>query len=304
MSRRSQSSPVDDEVEGFEAETVPASVERTPTILLLDTSSSMANASPTATGERIPRIEQLNDGLGLFKEEVSSVTHAEERVDIAVVTFSSAATVEQDFTAIASWEPPTLSAEGGTAMGAAIERAVELVEERKQSYRADGIPYNRPLIWLLTDGEPTDMTEGGPTWERVQELLDNEQAFEFFAMGVSEDADMETLTALVAPTARPALKIKEGMFSEYFEFLSNSLTSAADPDSGDEVTFDREQLAEITEREFVQQPTEGNTEPEVDPEASAEGEDEQPVADSTDDADTDTDTDTGTDTDPDTRPEQ
>jgi len=259
MSRHSQSATAE-EVEGFEAETVPASVERTPTVLLLDTSSSMANASPTPDGERVPRIEQLNDGLRLFKEEVSGVTHAQERVDIAVVSFSSAATVEQEFTAITNWEPPTLAARGGTAMGAAIQRAVELVEERKEQYRADGVPYNRPLIWLLTDGEPTDMTEGGPTWERVQELLENDQAFEFFAMGVSEDADMETLTALVAPTGRRALKIEQGMFAEYFEFLSNSLASAADPESGEQVTFDREQLAEITEEEFVQAPAEGEDE--------------------------------------------
>lgn len=259
MSRRNQS-PTAEEVEGFEAETIPASVERTPTVLLLDTSSSMSNASQTPDGERVPRIEQLNDGLRLFNSEVGDVTHAKERVDIAVVTFSSAATVEEGFTAITNWEPPTLAAQGGTAMGAAIQRAVELVEERKEQYRADGVPYNRPLIWLLTDGEPTDMTEGGPTWERVQELLENNQAFEFFAMGVSEDADMETLTALVAPTGRRALKIKEGMFAEYFEFLSNSLASAADPETGEQVTFDREQLAEITEEEFIREPAEGEDE--------------------------------------------
>lgn len=255
MSRRSESARSETDAgkaEGFDPEAIPASVERTPTVLLLDTSSSMANASPTSDGDRNPRIEQLNEGLRLFKQEVSSVTHAQERVDVAVVTFSSTATVEQEFTAVTNWEPPTLEAQGGTAMGTAVERAIELITERKQEYRERGVPYNRPLIWLLTDGEPTDMAEGGPTWTRVQNRLDADRAFEFFAMGVSEDADIPTLNALVAPTGRPALRIKQGMFTEYFEFLSNSLTAAADPGAGGEVTFDREQLAQITESDFVQ----------------------------------------------------
>ena len=113
-------------------------------------------------------------------------------------------------------------------------------------YRNEGVAYNRPLIWLLTDGEPTDMNVGDDTWNSIQSQLEQNKSFEFFAMGVG-GADMETLNQLVEPTNKPALKIKEGMFAEYFRFLSNSLETASDPASGEEVELDTDHLQQFAQ---------------------------------------------------------
>ena len=39
-------------------------------------------------------------------------------------------------------------------MGAAINLALDKLEERKQIYQQAGISYFRPWVFLITDGEP------------------------------------------------------------------------------------------------------------------------------------------------------
>jgi uncharacterized protein YegL len=233
----------------LDTEQLDPQVERTPTVLLLDTSSSMKSKTQTPDGEWKPKVDQVNEGLELFHDEVLDINHARERVDLAVVSFGGDVTVEQEFTTIENWTPSKLSAGGRTPMGKAIERGIELVEERKSALGDDAIQYSRPLLWLLTDGQPTDMSEGDQLWARVQKQLDvgtEENRFLFFAMGVG-DADINTLNELVSETGRPALKIKEGMFKEYFRFVSNSIGKASHPNSGDSFQLDTEHLKDFAQ---------------------------------------------------------
>lgn len=209
---------------------VDPTLERTPTVLILDTSHSM-NQAPN--GES--RIDQLNEALEFFKNEIAEHDHAKTRVDIALATFGGDVTVEQDFTTFEDWDPPKLDASGGTPMGEAIETAVKLDEERKEEYRNNGISYNRPIIWLLTDGGPTDMDEGDQTWNRVQDMLEqgtDESHFLFFAMGIGEGANMDVLNELVSVTDEDAIELEEGKFMEVFRIASNSLQKQSEP--GDE----------------------------------------------------------------------
>src|SRR3989442_3935907 len=107
------------------------------TVLLLDTSGSMA-------GEKIAA---LNEGLKLFREEVSKDDLAAKRVDLAVLTFGSAVTVLSQFSSVEDTEVRELEASGSTPMGEAILRAADLIEDRKRQYKAQGIDYYRPWVF-------------------------------------------------------------------------------------------------------------------------------------------------------------
>ena len=74
-------------------------------------------------------------------------------------------------------------------MGEAISLAINMVDERKNSYREHGIAYYRPWIFLITDGEPNDHWK--PVISRVK-AGEEQKAFSFFAVGV-EGARMEVL---------------------------------------------------------------------------------------------------------------
>jgi uncharacterized protein YegL len=183
------------------------------TVLVLDTSGSMA-------GEKIAA---LNEGLKLFQNEVSKDELASKRVDLAIVTFGDSCTLQRDFSLITEQEAPQLVAGGKTPMGEALLMATNLVEERKQQYKSQGIDYYRPWIFLITDGEPTDMRPADTKWgDVVASVRDGEASrkFMFFAV-VVEPGNVELLKQ-IAPVERPPLKLKGTRFGDLFRWLSKS----------------------------------------------------------------------------------
>lgn len=203
------------------------------TILLLDTSGSMGDFG---------KINQLNDGLRFFKEDVACDELACKRVDLAVITFGYGVDVAHDFSSVDEFEPPLLQASGATPMGEAILRAIDLVENRKQEYKNKGVDYYRPWIFMITDGEPTDMTPGDPMWNQViSKVHDGERdnKFLFFAVGV-EPAEMGYLKQ-ISPPSRTPVRLKPGRFKEMFEWLSKSQGKVSASKVGDQVALESPQ---------------------------------------------------------------
>ncbi len=193
---------------------------RCPVILVLDNSGSMGGDP----------IRQLNEGLQLFRDELFADSLAAKRVEVAIVTFGPV-TVATEFTTAQNFYAPTLSAAHDTPMGAAIEKAIELLVERKSAYKAAKIAYYRPWIFLITDGGPTDSTARAAQLVREGEAS---KAFMFFAVGV-ERANFDALRAIAV---REPLKLKGLQFRELFQWLSSSLSSVSRSRPNDEVPLE------------------------------------------------------------------
>jgi uncharacterized protein YegL len=190
---------------------------RCPCLLLLDTSGSM-RGNP---------ISELNAGLITFKDELMADPMAAKRVEVAIVTFGPVR-VATDFVTVDHFDPPTLTAEADTPMGAAIVQAVDMVRNRKQIYKTNGVGYYRPWIFMITDGGPTDQ------WQHAAELIregEQSKAFQFYAVGV-DGANFPTLAALCT---REPLKLKGLRFRDLFLWLSSSMASVSRSQPGEAV---------------------------------------------------------------------
>jgi uncharacterized protein YegL len=195
------------------------------TLLLLDTSGSMVENR---------KIDQLNEGMRFLKEEILKDELASSRVDIAVITFGDQAVkAVHPFTSIQDFQPPSLIANGDTPMGEAILQAIDLIEMRKKIYRDHGVNYYRPWIFMITDGEPTDMKKGDQKWLMVKDTIadcEKNGKLLFFSVGV-EPANMDLLNDIMPPSRGP-IKLRQGNFREMFQWLSNSQEKIVKSDIG------------------------------------------------------------------------
>lgn len=181
-----------------------------PVLLLLDTSGSMKGAP----------LQELIQGYHDFITLSAQDANAMKRVDIAVLQFGHEIKLIQDFIPLSkAAETPdlTLTAEGRTPMGAAIEKAIQIVRERCRVYDDAGIPRFKPWIFMITDGESTDDLQNAKELLRQREEIGR---LKFFSVGVN-GANTEILKTL---SPRVIEATKENQFKSIFNWLSESMS--------------------------------------------------------------------------------
>lgn len=191
---------------------------RCPCVLLLDTSGSMAGA----------RIGELTAGLQAYRDALAADPLAAKRVETAVITLGGEARVASHFVTMDAFRPPALTAGGETPLGAAVVLGVNLLRQRKEVYRAHGVSYFRPWLFLITDGGPTD------PWREAAALVkegEAAKAFLFFAVGVAE-ANVDVLRQL---SVRDPLMLNGLEFRKLFLWLSQSQAAVSRSTPGDAI---------------------------------------------------------------------
>ena len=195
---------------------------RCPIVLMLDVSGSMGGRP----------IQTVNRALVKFGEIIREDPVTALRADVAVIEFNHEARVAQDFTNGAEFEPPMLTAKGGTNYSKAINLALDIIEARKESYREGGVAYYRSLAYFLTDGVPGD--DDADLARATARLAEAEQnrSVAFFSFCI-EEGDMGTLAEL---SPRPPVELTNmEQLEGSIQWLSRSVAAVSQSQPGDSI---------------------------------------------------------------------
>jgi uncharacterized protein YegL len=211
--------------------------QKCPLVLVLDASGSMSGDP----------IDSLNNALISLKDEITNDSVLSNRLELAIVTFDDEAEVVRDFDLVLpEQEMPTIEVGGVTNMFSGINKAIDIIENRKEWYKNSGQPYYRPIIVLFSDGSPTNADSQIEDLDQKIQKMSDDKKFMFMPFGVGDGADMETLGKLAAQTADQRLKEKaiafklkdEQKFAQVFAFVSASASAAMSGGGGATVSLD------------------------------------------------------------------
>lgn len=126
-------------------------MRRLPVYLLLDTSGSMY-------GEPI---EAVKNGVQTLISTLRSDPYALETAYISIITFNSSAQQIAPLTELASFQLPQIDASGCTALGEAMTLLSQKVDSEIVRTSQDVKGDWKPIVFIMTDGEPTDDIQKG-----------------------------------------------------------------------------------------------------------------------------------------------
>ncbi len=126
-------------------------MRRLPVYLILDTSASMY-------GEPI---EAVRKGIDVLISTLRQDPYALETAYISIITFNTKARQIVPLTDLISFQAPEIEVQGMTALGDALALTADCIEKEvvktTQTQRGDW----RPLVFLMTDGEPNHKWQDG-----------------------------------------------------------------------------------------------------------------------------------------------
>lgn len=196
---------------------VVATARPLPVILLLDISGSMEGT----------KIAALNAALKEMAQDLGGSATPQGEIHVGVVVFNSSVDVSppvpaKDFVA------REFMASGRTQMGAAIDAARLLLEDRE---RIPSRAYT-PTLVLVSDGQPTDGADAA-----IRALLGSERGKRAarLALAIGDDADVDMLRRFVANPEVPVIRAHEtARIRDFFKWVTFSLqlrTKSRDPDA-------------------------------------------------------------------------
>ncbi len=185
-------------------------MRRLPVYLVLDTSASMG-------GEPI---EAVKNGLQTLLAALRQDPYALETAYLSVITFESSAKQLVPLTDLASFKAPELRAAGSTALGDALGVLAQCIDKEVAKNTPQQKGDWKPLIFLMTDGGPTD------SWKTKAKELKQRKLGLFIACAAGPGADVNLLKELTEIVVQLDTA-DSATIKAFFKWVSQSVSSGS-----------------------------------------------------------------------------
>jgi uncharacterized protein YegL len=195
------------------------STRRLPVYILADVSGSMQGTP----------IESVKAGIRQLHRDLLGDPQAIESAYLSIITFSDTAQQLERLTEVAAFNPPDLQARGQTNLGDALRLLTDCFDTEILRTTPEQKGDWRPLVFLLSDGAPTDQA-----WPQYAQQLRERRPANIIAVACGDQADV-TVLQQVTETVIQMRDMSPDAFKAFFKFVSASVkqTSAKVGSVGD-----------------------------------------------------------------------
>ncbi len=183
---------------------------RLPVYLLLDTSSSMAGEA----------IEAVKTGLQTLVTALRQDPYALETAYLSVITFDTTAKQVCPLTEFAKFQTPTIQASGSTSLGAGLTLLAKSIEDEVAKSTPEQKGDWKPLVFLMTDGEPTD------TWQHGLARLQKVRTGMIVACAAGPNADTSVLKQITEVVVQLDTA-DSSTITAFFKWVSSSVSTGS-----------------------------------------------------------------------------
>ena len=169
------------------------------------------------TGEPIAAVE---NGVQLLVTTLRTDPHALETACLSVIIFNETAQQIVPLTDLASFQPPTLSASGTTSLGAGLAEVAQAIGREVQKSSAEVKGDWKPLVFLMTDGQPTD------AWQQGLAAFQAAKPGLVVACAAGSDADDAVLKQITDNVVRLDTA-DSASIGAFFKWVSSSVTTTS-----------------------------------------------------------------------------